>query len=413
MARASVPTLLSLDRFAKIIGVNPTHFNGAFGSNFWPQNGACRDIWPQYSWQTTDELVGREEVALTIATAEEDIKRALGYSLAPQWETDEDHAWTHNHLPSRYTSTQTGFGMVISPGVRAVSLVDADATVVYSDPDGDGWNERATVTVTTDLTDEREIKVYTAGKAGDQEWEIRTPRSITISGGTATIVLDAWLLLDPDLWEQYPTNIEWEGIDVTDTDNFVAAVDVYREYNDTSQDSATFVTAGGSCAICGGSGCSVCNGTEVGGCFGVLDSRLGFVNPVPATYSNGGWNYWSSPICQPVRRVRLSYYAGLQDKQYLARKSLDPLSHHFAEAIAWMAAARLPKSICDCNNIRARVEEMQRDASTIRVREGGPIHARFEREDIFGNPFGSRIGEVKAWQRLVRLVGEIGGAAVL
>ena len=412
MSRASIRTLLSLDRFARILGINPVHFNGAVGSNIWPANGACKDIWPQYSWQTSDELIGREEVALSIATAEDDIKRVLGYSLAPQWEIEEDHAWTFDHYPTRRSTVQTGYGMVIAPGRRAVSLIDDSAAVVYSDPDGDGWDERATITVTTSVTDIREIKVYTAGKSGDPEWEIRTPRSITLSGGTATIVLDAWLMIDPDLWEEFPTATEWEGIDVTDSGNFVTTVDVYREYNDTTQASATFLTASGSCAVCGGLYCASC-GEEHDGCFGVVDSRLGFVAAAPATYSDGAWRYSTTTICGPIRGLQLSYHAGLQDKQYIAGRSLEPLSHYYAEAIAWLAAARLPSDICDCNNVRERLKELQRDASMIREREGGPIYARFERTDINGNPFGSRAGEVKAWQRLVRLQGELGGAAVL
>lgn len=412
MARASVRTLLSLERFARILGINPVHWGGAVGSSIWPANGACQDIWPQYSWQTTDELIGREDVALTIATVEQDIKHALGYSLAPEWEVDENHAWVSPHYPNRRTTVQTSFGMVISPGRRTVSLIDADAAVVYSDPDGDGWNERATITVATDLTDEREIKVYTAGKAGDPEWEIRTPRSITISGGNAVIVLDAWLMIDPDLWEEYPTSSEWQGIDVTDSNNFVTTVDVYREYNDSTLASAEFLTSSGSCSLCGGMYCSSCGETQ-DGCFGIRDSRLGFVSPAPGTYNGTAWQYSTVTICGPIHGVQLSYYAGLRDKQYLAGRSLDPLSHHFAEAIAWMTAARLPAAICNCNNIRDRVRELQRDASAIRERDNGVIYARFERNDIFGNPFGTRMGEVKAWQRLVRLVGELGGAAVL
>src|SRR6187402_2110188 len=171
MARASVPTLLSLDRWARIMHVNPVHFAGAVGSLIWPASGACEDIWPQYSWQTTEELVGREDVGMAIATAEEDIKNALGKSAAATWEIDEAHGYSFPDMRPRLV--QTEYGEVIAPGRRAVTLIEAEAAVVRSDPDNDTWFERATVTVTTDVTDIRQIKLYFAGHDGDPEWEIR------------------------------------------------------------------------------------------------------------------------------------------------------------------------------------------------------------------------------------------------
>ena len=146
MTRASIPTLLSTDRWARILGLNPVHFSGAVGSIIWPDNGACEDIWPQHSWQTSHELVGREDVNIAIASAEEDIKRVLSYSAAPTWETEESHSWLS--LPSSAV-VQTQYGKVIAGGQRGSTLIAASQPVVRSDPDGDSWAELATVTVAT------------------------------------------------------------------------------------------------------------------------------------------------------------------------------------------------------------------------------------------------------------------------
>lgn len=413
MSRASTPTLLSLDRWAKILHINPVHFSGGVGSSIWPASGACKDIWPQYSWQTDDELVGREEVAMEIAIAESDIKNAMRHSPAATWEIDEPHNWTPGYR-SRMQTAQTEYGMIIAPGRRAVSLISAGAAVVYSDPDGDGWDERATVTVATDVTDKRQIKLYTTGHSGDQEWEIRPLRSVVIASGTATITLDAWLLFDPDIWEEYPTVAQpFDGLDVTVEANYVTTVDVYREYNDTSVAGVTFYTGGDGYSCCGGVGCDVCAGTSYGGCFSVRDARVGIVNPFPATYSDGAWVY-DTTTCQPAHRIGLSYYAGLQDKAYLSGNSLDPLSHYMAETIMMLSVARLPKAVCSCNNIRDRVAELQKDSSIMRDGgQGSSLFARFEGQDIFDNPFGTRAGEVMAWKRIVRLHGEIGSGGLL
>jgi len=410
MARASVPTLLSLDRWARIMHVNPVHFAGAVGSLIWPASGACEDIWPQYSWQTTEELVGREDVGMAIATAEEDIKNALGKSAAATWEIDEAHGYSFPDMRPRLV--QTEYGEVIAPGRRAVTLIEAEAAVVRSDPDNDTWFERATVTVTTDVTDIRQIKLYFAGHDGDPEWEIRPLRSVSISSGVATITLDAWLLIDPDLWEAYPSNNDFTGIDVTVNSNFVDAVDVYREYNDTSQNGVIFYaqgSGGGFNYCCGGVGCDVCSGANYGGCFSVVDSRLGSVTPYPASYEGGVWSYTRPVDCRPTQRITLSYYAGLVDKQYAAGKSLDPLSHYMAETITWLSVARLPKALCSCNNLRDTVEALQVDATVMREpAANATLFARFEKMDMFNCPFGTRVGEVRAWQRVMRLIGPTG-----
>lgn len=413
MSRAATPTLLSLDRWARLLHVNPVHFNGGVGSQIWPANGACEDIWPQYSWQTNHELVGREEVAMEIAIAEQDIKNAMRHSPAATWEVDEIHGWRGF---TRIQAAQTEYGMLIAPGRRAVSLIEDAAAVVYSDPDGDGWDERATVTVSTSLTDKREIKLYTTGHSGDPEWEIRPLRSVTLSGGVATITVDAWQMFDPDLWEEYPNvGTPFDGIDVTVGANFVTTVDVYREYNDNSQASVSFYPASNSYPCCGGVGCSICNGAVAySGCFSIRDNRLGIVYPFPATYTDGSWSYYSAANCQPADRVALSYYAGLQDKDYLNSKSLDPLSHYMAETIMMLSVARLPAAVCSCNNIRDRVEDLQKDLSTLRDGgQGSTLYARFQTQDIFNNPFGTRAGEVAAWKRIIRLHGEIGDGGAL
>lgn len=415
MARASTPTHLSLDRWAKLLSINPVHFGGGVGSAIWPDNGACADIWPQHSWQTDEELVGREEVAMTIATAEQDIKNALGYGPCAGWEIDEQQAWAYTPRNYRSFVGQTDYGMVIASGRRAVSEIDLAAAVVRTDPDNDSWDELATIIVSTTVTDTREIKVYFAEHAGDPEWEIRPLRKITVASGVATITLDAWLLLDPDVWERYPnTATPFGGMDVTDDANFVTTVDVYREYNDVSSPGATFYYGGDGWACCGGVGCDTCLGSSYTGCFSIQDNRLGFIRPFAATYTDGAWAYDTTAYCNPAKRVSLNYYAGLRDKAYLAGRSLDPLSHYMAETIMWLSVARLPAAVCNCNNIRDRVKDLQNDASKMRdAAEHSPLYARFQNMDIFKNPFGTRVGEVKAWQRIIRLQGELGGGGVL
>jgi hypothetical protein len=86
MARAEPSTLLALDRYAQIMGINPAHFNGGAGADIMILKNACADVWPQHTWQSPDR-VSRDDLADAIREAEEDLARAVGYYAAPMWFT--------------------------------------------------------------------------------------------------------------------------------------------------------------------------------------------------------------------------------------------------------------------------------------------------------------------------------------
>lgn len=421
MARASTYTHLSLDRFARTLGLAPPHFGGAQGGTVFPVFGQCRDVWPQHNWQTIEDLVSREELARAIHDAERDIRSVLGYSVAPEWETEEVHPWPAILGRQRiYPNTiTTDWKRIITPGVRAVTLIDANADVTYSDPDGDGWSERATITVATTLTDPKEIKVHFAGEAGASIWEIRPVRSITISGGTATIVADSWLFIDPDLWEKLPTVDGFTAIDISTTANYVTTVDVYREYSNTILPSATLYWHRPNtgyyspfCGNCGGSGCTICALTGQEGCFSIYSALDGVVIPAPATYDADS-AVWTgiSLTGGPPEQVKLNYKAGFLSKEYLSGRNLDPLDEHLAHAIVWLTVARLDRPICGCSNVQESIRELRVDAT--RMRAGESIFARFEKMQAFSNPFGTRVGEVKAWERIAYMTPELAGNATV
>jgi hypothetical protein len=411
MARASIPTLLSLDRFARILGINPVHFGGAVGSTIWPPVGRCSKVWPQHTWQDETDVLSREEVAQAIADAEHDIKRVIGFAAAPTWESEEVHGYTYP--PRGWNGTlayplRTLWGKVIAGGSRAVTAIDEAVAVVYSDPDGDGYDELATITCATSLTSAREAKLFFAGTDAAPEWEIRPVRSKTISGGTLTVTADAWLFFDPDLWERYPPSGGVPNIDAEDAASYVTTVDVYREYNDTTATSSTFFWQGTSgCLTCGGSGCSVCGLTTQNGCLSVVDANHGVVQPYPATYSadDAVWTWTTPSSCAWPTQVKLSYYAGLISQRYLKGQDNDPLDHYLAQAITWLAVARLDRPLCDCGNANTVARELQRDLTA--VTKGNDRYMRFENMDIYTNPFGTRAGEVKAYQRVAHLLGEV------
>ena len=423
MARASTPTLLSLDDYAKLTGINPAHFNTSASSQITPiTRNACQDLWVQYSWQQSD-IVSREDLAMTIAEAEAAIADFLGYWPAPVWINEDVLPYPRYHRPDRIQHSQMGirgygkgvrarWGQIIAPGQRAVSCLDRAVTVVYSDADGDGFDETATVTFAVTWTDAREVKVYTSGHSGAREWEIRPPRSKTISGGTFTATFWAWQMIEPDLWETLPTTDDLSAIDWTDSANLVTDVDVCREYNDPTEISARFYWEPmPPCSTVVGMCCPDEPGaltTQDGVCH-VRDAGAGLLVPTEATYNSvdGLWEADTVTVCRDPDFVKTWYYCGMIDNGFLAGNRLDPLSLPLARAIMWLATARLERPLCACSNVTSLCQSLQADIAV--AGEGGDMLS----DSALNCPFGTKRGEIMAWRAIKKMLPQRAHVAVI
>jgi len=422
MARASTPTLLSLDDYAKLTGINPAHFNGAANSNVTPvDNNTCQDLWVQYSWQQSD-MVSREGLAISIAEAEAAIADLMGYWPAPVWISEDVMPYPQFHRPDLVQYGQQDvkgygkgirarWGQIIAPGRRAVSCTE-DVDVAYSTEDGDVYDETATVSVATTETDAREVKVYFAGHSGEREWEIRPSRTKSISGGTFTATFWSWQMIDPDLWEALPTTDDLHAIDWADTDNLVATVDVCREYNDATEVSARFywepmpplvttihsVTPDEPGALT----------TQDGVCH-VRDTENGLLVPLAATYDSDDaqWETDTLLVCRDPDFVKAWYYCGAISDGYLRSTSNDPLSLPLARAIMWLATARLERPLCACSNVTSLSQSLQSDLSM--VGEGGHMLS----DDVLNCPLGTRRGEIMAWRAIRKMHPQRARVAIL
>jgi len=438
MARASTHTLLSLDRYAKILGVNPVHFAGATAGEFFPLHNRCSDIWLQHGWMFADS-VSREDLALAIRDAELDIANELGFWPAPTWTVQEIRQYPRHHRPDAYRyggrnvrgqmlSVLAEYGKVIQAGQRAVTLVGtataAGGELVYSDADGDGFTERATITLPTTLTDASRVKVFITGYGGAPIWEIRDPWYKEISGGNVEIRFYVWQMIRPELWEVYPTTATMDGpqaIDLTDLTNLVQSVEVYREYTPTNGVSATFYweptpsdsLIDGLCGLCGGTGCEACTLTTQNGCLHVRDANRGVVVPQPATYDEdtAAWSGDCFAKCRDPDFVKVWYYSGGFDQGFLAGHTLDPLPQVWANAIAWLATARLERPFCSCGNVLALCQKWQDNLAAVSSTQQ-QAQSYQNAPDVLSNPFGSRLGEVMAWRRVRRSKDRLPGGGV-
>lgn len=425
MARASTPTLLSLDRFAAVLGWVPPAFNQGVSSYIFPDNQNCQVIY-QYAWQSHD-AVSREDIAREIALAEQDIANYMGWWPAPTWIAQDVKMYPRFHRPEFYNigggnvrdqrkSVKAAYGKIIEPGQRAVTYIGtataegAPCSKEFTDDDGDGYDETVTISCTgVTTTDECEIKVYFSGHNGEPEWEIRPPREKNITAGVFTAVFWAWQLIDPTYWEAFPTPTNPHPYVNLDDDNvYVRDVEIYREYNDPTATSAVFywepepgAFAGSICDCCGGLGCIRCTLTEQEGCAHIRNAEMGFLVPAPGTYSDDDaqWESAAWSVCRDPDIVKVYYYCGDLSWLNLAGRRCDGLSDQWARVIAFLAASRLKRPLCDCGAASALVDWLQTDLSKTTREVSYTVLW-----DELANPFGTRIGEMEAYRHCRNLV---------
>lgn len=439
MARADTYTLLPLDTYAQIMGLNPLHFNGARLPGVSPepftsrgQNTAAggsvladgRPIWQQYAWKDQGSI-SREELARIIRQAEEDIANFLGYWPAPDWTAQEYHLYPRHHRVEVYQrginargqlkSVKTRWGKVIQAGRRNTDLVGtptvAGGGLVYSDPNSDGWNTLATITQATTVTNECEIKLYYPNYSGAREWEIRPLRSVSISGGVATITVDSWLMFDEDVINAIPT-ASVDSINAGTSGNYLQSVEVRRDYTDFTEASAQFFwereaastitdsLTDCTCLSCGGLGCESCSLISQNGCFSIRNAESGMVAPIPATYDSDDarWEKDQWTECREPDAVKVWYYSGNYSERWLRGETCTPLTSKFARLIAILATARIPygEGHRNVTPISAQLEWYTRDLAE----SGGNVNTVFTPPDILNNPFGTKRGEAEVYRSL-------------
>ena len=402
--RRTLPrTLLTLDRWAQIIGLDPRHFR-QITTSVKPAT-TCSKVWKQYSWQEADQ-VGRYDVADAIQQAERTIAQYLGYKLLPTWEVDE-----RQHTPKpgnaellRYGATgPRGFplavlanwGHFVEGGVQA-KVIEPNGSgvgITYSDRDGDGYFETATVTINTTITDEEEIAVFYPNEGGADEWEIRPLREVAISGGVATITLWRHQLVDPDLIEA----LDPQAVNGATNASFLTTVDVYRRYNNPSgqltliwDPNNFFCNACGTATTC----CPVCGQTTQEGCLMPKDYLASLLMYRAATYEDGEWSTAAFACNRNPDQLLLSYRAGLEDKTRDWPKL--QMDSQWEKAVAYYALALLDRPVCDCAPMKGLSAYWREDLSR-QSPQGGAFQLG---DNVLNNPLGTNRAAIHVWNMI-------------
>lgn len=229
MARSDVNHYGLLNRWPITMFESPFHFNQLAGANA-PLTEPCDEVYIQ---QNRDDIAAGLNLAVELVAAE------LGFYPRPVWLTerlDLGHGW-----PMEWQSLRTSWGYLTEFSIETQTLIEAGVAVTYSDENGDGWNDTATISVATTV-DADEIRVYFrtadgASAAGSEDWEIDL-LTVSSDGVTATITGPIYQFTHPNtVWanpRQSPNYLTKRPFDSLDNANYVTAVDVYRVYGETT-----------------------------------------------------------------------------------------------------------------------------------------------------------------------------------
>lgn len=416
MARANTVTKLSLDEYARLMGLNPLHFNGVVINEM--QRTPCDTAWYQYPWQKGG--TSREEIAEAIEQAESMIELQLRSRLLPTWQVDERVLTARGPRPElvRIGSTdlrgyrqtvRAGWGRFISGGIRKATLVQAAAPIVYDNTVLPAtYNNRATVTVAVPQgTAPCSVCVYYPGHAGAEAWRIR-PVVVDVTGLVATItfrrqqaVAEA-LLESMDVAADSNQRLAIGSVDAS----FLTAVDVYTVVNDPStQASLLWAPPGVDCSSDDLSAFS----TQTAALMLASDPALSVLSYIPAEWDAATSKYtgvypasWNEPD-----QIRLYYLAGLEAQGVAcSRWEMDPA---WAYTVAVLASALLSKPPCGC-----QTEVFGRWQTDLAFVGGAEQISKYDvsRADL-DCPFGTRLGQVYAYRRCMQDGAAAGAGAVV
>lgn len=397
MARANTPTLLSLDRWAEIIGIDPRHFNQIVCEAF-PADSACDDIWYQYGWML-GEKASREDLARAIAQAERMIAQFLGWWPAPIWSVSEPQTWpaqrvvwggsygiaSRHFIPGHFKRVKTNWGRVIRGGRETWSLLASNVAVTYSDPYTIGFDDLASVTTAYDATTHSglvgsEVRLVPTGTITEDlvRLQIRGLSVVLTAPNTLDIEGGASKFLDPALWE---------NPDAADGDvaaNFLDHVDVYRRWT-SDQGNSNAPVEFGTELWCPPDASAACDVSVSYGCIMVVKPLTGIIAPVPATW--GSANTWvRSNLCGEPDEVRLWYLSGYPWDDW------GEMSHPLDRAVAALATALLQKPVCGCENESRLVFYWQQTPANLTVEQAEC-------------PFGAQNGAYQAWLTVSQMAG--------
>lgn len=191
----------------------------------------------------------REYIARHVESAAARMAQDLNYWICPAYFTQEIDLG--KGVPIQNQVFRMRWLKMLELGRKATALISSGAAVVYSDPNGFGIDDTATITVNTSIAVD-EIRLFFqvtdgAPTAADPRYEIEPLTVVSNGAGVVTITAHRALFVKPTEWaKQYTAGPNVNSPNIIDTATaagFVTAVDVYRIYTDTTTGNIELLSA--------------------------------------------------------------------------------------------------------------------------------------------------------------------------
>jgi hypothetical protein len=332
----------------------------------------------------------REGQPVYLQPARDDIARSLyeaveawvGYSLyypRPTYVTERIDL--RGGDPYQMQTLRLTWKHLVAFGSRGTTAIQAGAAVVYSDANGDGINDTATITVAAgSLTDTTEIQAFFtvsdgAPGAADERYEIE-PLTVTLSGGNFILTGHRALFVEPNtIWDQ-PYDVDsgnYVAKNTADTQtaaDFVTTVDVYRVSTDTTN--AVQIVSDDYLTNCD---CSATTSTQTAGGARIYDARQSIIQIRPSACG----------CSRPYEAVNVNYLAGLALVNNRVAPDIEKALVRLANCFMWQEPCSL-------------YEEVKNKWADDRL----PTRQELLQPGDAANPFGIKNGQIAAWRGLNR-----------
>jgi hypothetical protein len=398
--------MVTLDRWVQMMGLHPWH-SWQLANQLIPISSQCNAVVYESAWQAADR-VGRADIRLAIERAEALYSQYAHYeprkkfkTATLRWPEMGDYRLTRyvsSNFRNRFLGHQLPEGYIHALGYEHIDDHGAHH-VAYTDEDGDGLYETATVTVHNpkwNSLDEIKLTFLDADVVyTDTEYEIH-PRSMHWQGNTCYVVINTPTLIRPILATRaIVAPLDPSILPPTANSPFPHQINVARRWCDpdgTTIDTAQAVLIWETAPYPAWAlpwtfqqptkdpsalAYAIARGN-------IRDSRQGLVYVGESVY-DATTETWTGLAgfteCRPPDRVLFRYQAGVDDP------SLDVV-------IARLAAAELARPLCACAQAQKMVAEWQIDAT------------RQARDESFAlsmdatNPIGVRRGHLYAWRAI-------------
>lgn len=399
---------MSVSQWGAFMGLHPWHLN-QLSNTLIPVNAKCSGVVYEHAWQNADRA-GRVQIRQAIEEAERLMHQYSRIWPSPRYieETIQTPSWSRANLYGQWLNVQLSSAEILALGPAIESDVQT-ALLTYSDEDGDGLYETATctATVTSGTTADQIVARFLAVDCGPVEPPEITPRDVSVSGTTATLVFDTWDLVRPVRYQGAGSGTLDPGNGAAPAPTVCApSVQVLRRRADPTGTAVATAMAvltwetepypswAWCCNGAGGSSDPAAVAQAIARAV-IRDARNGIVAFGQASYdaTAGTWSAscdWAR--CRPPDRVTIRYQAGgVRDDRIFAQ----------------LAAAELDRGVCACDGANHAIYDWQKDLS-----QTGATDDLYQAPDDFSNPLGSRRGQILAWRFLSqqqRLVGLYAG----